>query len=103
MAGDWTIVTFPPGAITQNYHTSNNLYGFQIGGDGKIALGNRFGLEFFGKAGIFGNHSDFNANFAEPGIGPFTTNGSANVVAFVGELGLIGTYQLTDHLKLRAG
>lgn len=92
-----------PGTMTQNYHTSNSLYGFQVGGDWKSMLTQRFGLEVGGKAGVFGAESDFDANATVPGFGPLATGGNRTRASFVGELGVVGTYNLTDYLKLRAG
>jgi hypothetical protein len=96
-------VVFPPGAITHDFHTSNNLYGFQLGGDWKTNVMDRCGIELFGKAGVFGNRSEMNVDVNTPSFGPLTTHGAATDAAFVGETGLIGTYKLTDWLKIRAG
>ena len=55
-------IVLPPGAVVQYYHTSNFLFGFQVGGEWKTALSDRFGLDFGGKAGVFGAQSEMDAN-----------------------------------------
>ena len=96
-------VTLPPGATTQIYHTSNNLYGFQVGGDWNGMITDRLGLDLGLKTGIFGASTNMDASLNIPGIVSVGTNAGATRAAFVGEIGLIGTYKLTDYLKVRAG
>ncbi len=96
-------VTFPPGAISQNFHTNNNLYGLQIGGDWKTAVTDKFGLEIGGKAGVFGAQTEVGADLTAPGFDTLATNAASTRASFVGEFGLMGTYKLTDWLKIRAG
>jgi hypothetical protein len=93
----------PLGTIREDFHTNNNLYGFQIGAEWKGSLAERFGMEVGGKAGVFGNRSQLDASVNVPVIGSFDTNANATRTAFVGELGLVGTYAVTNYLKLRAG
>ena len=96
-------VVVPPGSVTQAVHTSNNLYGFQIGAEWKTAVTDRFGLEIAGKTGIFDARNEMDATASVPGFGTFNASASSSRAAFIGELGLIGTYRCTDYLKLRAG
>jgi hypothetical protein len=86
-----------------NTRTTNNLYGFQIGADGKLFERGRFSINVPIKAGIFDNNAE--ATTAVSVIAKQVTSGSAstNHAAFVGETGLRCTYQLTDALLLRAG
>ena len=85
-------------------HAINRLYGAQFGG--KLEKGwRRFGFELVGKAGIYGNSAqqhtyvgDFDNLFI---MRNSVTNGSRT--AFIGELGLNGTYRLTECLRIRAG
>jgi hypothetical protein len=92
------------GGSDYNIGVNNRLYGAQLGGRWQKEW-NRFGLDFVGKAGIFGNASkqhtfvgDFDNTFV---MRDSTTTGSH--VAFVGELGINGTYKLTKTLYARAG
>ena len=92
-----------PGPVNLVDHTSNNLFGFQIGGDWKQKFGDRFGIELGGKAGIYGNRSELDGSGFVPGVGSGDVNTAAWRTAFVGELSLVGTYNLTTYLKFRAG
>lgn len=98
-----TASPLPPGSVNQFYHTNNDLFGGQIGGDWKHAFGNGFGIELGGKAGVYGNRSELDGAASLPGLGTFATNASSSRTSFVGELGLIGTYNLTPYFKVRAG
>jgi hypothetical protein len=87
-----------------NIHATNRLYGGQLGGRLRKEW-DRFGLDFVGKAGIFGNTAsqhtfvgDFDNTFV---IRNSTTNGSR--ATFIGELGLSGTCRLTKTLYAKAG
>jgi hypothetical protein len=95
-----------PDSFSSNYHlrTRNSLVGAQLGGRIKRSY-NNFGIDFIGKAGVFGNAAaehqtvdDFNSTIS-------LRDASANhgQVAFVGELALNARYQLTDHLSVRGG
>jgi hypothetical protein len=65
------------------------------------------------KAGLFENNSeqttsDLTGNLAGggmviPGVEPLSLRASTNQASFAAELGLIGTYRLTDSILLRAG
>jgi hypothetical protein len=92
-----------PGSANTFVHTSNNLYGFQLGANWTAMLTDRFGIDIGGKAGIFGARTAFDANTSLPGLGAFSTSDSTTRASFVGELGVVGTYNLTSYMKLRAG
>jgi hypothetical protein len=85
-----------------NATTTNNLYGFQIGADGKVFERGRFSIEGLAKAGIFDNNAD-----EETGISTIKvvrpSFASTNHAAFVGETGLQCKYQVTKSLMLKAG
>jgi hypothetical protein len=83
-----------PGSVNAFDHTNNNLFGGQIGGDWKHLFGSGFGIELGGKAGIYGTHSTLDGTLESAG---------SSRASFVGELGLVGTYNLTNYMKARAG
>ncbi len=87
-----------------NDNTDNNLYGGQIGIDWRVFdRGGPFKIDSVFKAGIFGNSAD-NTFGVTQAIGPaFGAGQSKGQVAFVGEIGLTGVYQWTDHIAVRGG
>lgn len=84
--------------------TNNHLYGGQIGLDWRIFdRGGPFAIESVFKAGVFGNSANNHFTLAQD-IGPaFRASDSNGQVAFVGEIGVTGVYQWTDHIALRGG
>lgn len=85
------------------YTTKNNLFGGQIGAEAKILDRERFWIDGFAKAGIYGNvASNRYLLIDETGTHPFS-NDQQDQVAFVGDLGLTATYQCTKHLALQGG
>lgn len=87
-----------------NIRATNRLYGAQFGGRWQKRW-DAIGLDFIGKAGIFGNCAkqqtfvgDFDNTFV---LRNSSTSGSR--AAFVGELGLNGTCQLTKAFYARVG
>lgn len=98
-----TVSPFAPGSVNQVYHTSNNLFGFQTGGDWKQRFGDKFGIEIGTKLGVYGTRTDMDGTASIPGLGAFPTNASSSRTSFVGELGLIGTYHFTPYCNVRAG
>ncbi|MGD0517212.1 MAG: BBP7 family outer membrane beta-barrel protein [Thermoguttaceae bacterium] len=85
-----------------NTNTKNNLYGFQIGADGKILERGCFSIDGLVKAGIFGNQAEqTTAVGLNENQGVYSS--STNHTAFLGELGLQCKYQVTQSLTLRAG
>ena len=87
-----------------NIHTTNNLFGGQVGARLRNTWG-RFGWEATGKVGLFGNAAqetqsvtDF-PNFA---LRP-TVSSNGGEVAFVGEINISALYRLTDVWNLKAG
>jgi hypothetical protein len=92
------------GASDYNIQAANDLYGGQIGA--RVARGSgRLGWEFTSKAGLFGNNAKqrtFLADFDNTRL-ERDSQTRGGQVAFVGELGLSGTYQLTRVLTVRGG
>ena len=85
-----------------NTTTTNNLFGFQIGADGKILERGRFSIDGLVKAGIFDNNAEQTTLVSIHKI-PYASSASTNHAAFVGETGLECRYQLTKSLVLKAG
>ena len=87
--------------ITTN--TINDLYGGQAGAD--VMLWNNGGPIRFnavGKAGVFLNNAvQHTSGFSEGDLGPLSA--AAQQTAFFGELGIFGTWQMTDWLAWRTG
>ena len=85
-----------------NTDTRNNLYGFQIGADGKLLNFGCFSINGLMKAGIYDNQAD-----QLTGVSIFKVTrpsfASTNHAAFVGEIDLQCRYQVTSHLAVRAG
>ena len=93
---------FPREPPFWNTTTINNLYGLQIGADGKILERGRFSIDGLVKAGIFDNNAEETTGVSIYKI-VRPTYASANHAAFVGETGLQCKYQVTKGLLLRAG
>ncbi len=80
--------------------TKNNLYGFQIGADGKLLERGRFSIGGVLKAGIFDNHAEETTTVRIDRI-QFGESDSTDHVAFVGEIGVQCKYQVTQRLSLQ--
>jgi hypothetical protein len=85
-----------------NTSTTNNLFGLQIGAEGKLFEYSRFSIGGRLKAGGYFNRAEESS-----GVSIFKivrpSNAAANRVAFVGEAGLNCTYQMHRRLALRVG
>jgi len=90
---------FPP---FWNTNTTNNLYGLQIGADGKIWERGGFSINGLIKAGAYVNHAQ-----ESTGVSIFKivrpSYTATNHAAFVGEIGLQCKYQVSQRLALKAG
>jgi hypothetical protein len=86
-----------------NTTTANNLYGFQIGAEGKIFERGRFSINGLVKAGIFDNNAEQTTAISVMFKQVRTASASTNHAAFVGETGLQCKYQFTQRFLLRAG
>jgi hypothetical protein len=91
-----------PGASAR-FKTTNDLYGFQLGGDVLFKRWHGLRVDGFAKAGVYWNDAQANVTFlAPPGI---ASAGNADVdrPAFLYEAGLFAGYQVTCHWAVRAG
>lgn len=84
--------------------TTNDLYGFQLGGDGVLwNRGGRIRFENTVKGGIYFNDAG-SASGVNQNVGPaFGTEGEGNNTAFLGEYDIQAVYQLTCRTAIRAG
>lgn len=91
---DWDIDT----------NTDNHMYGFQLGGEGKLFNRGRFSLEGNLKAGIYYNQADVDASITRPvSFLNLASSLEEDHTAFLGELAIVGAVRLTDRLSARAG
>jgi hypothetical protein len=80
-------------------NTDNHLYGGQIGMNVAFVNTCRFSIEGVVKAGVFGNYSDLAMSVRDQSrLGDKTTHTAA-----MGEIGLMGIYQVTNNLSARLG
>jgi hypothetical protein len=90
---------FPP---FWNSNTNNNLYGLQIGADGKIWERGRFSLIGMAKAGVFDNSAEeFTGVSIFKVVRP--SQASTHHASFVGETGLQLKYQFNKGLLFKVG
>jgi hypothetical protein len=96
--------TLPPerAAPFWDTQTKNNLYGFQIGAEGKLLERGRFSIDCMGKAGIFDNHTEETTTVSIYRI-MYGESAWTNHAAFAGETGLKCKFQFTRRLALKAG
>jgi len=100
--------------IYYNVNVNNNLFGFQLGGNGQVYVTRAFSFDLGAKFGIFGNHINQNqsiggaAGLATVNNGPF--NGQAynissqtDTVSFLGELRAGANYWLTNNWRVLGG
>ena len=87
-----------------NIHTTNNLYGMQLGGRLRRTRG-RFGWESTGAAGIFGNDAQQRQSVTDFPNFPLrpTVSSSRGEVAFVSGANFSALYLLNNVWNLRAG
>ena len=92
----------PPYPPFWNTSTANNLYGFQIGVDGKILEYRRFSINGSIKGGPYLNHASELTGVSVAKV-VYESGASANRAAFVGEGGLQCKYQVTRAITLKLG
>ena len=93
-----------PNLTGVSWDTNNHLYGTQVGADVALwRLNAPLAVNGLFKAGIYGNNAD--NDFTADVLGtPFLDGGAdGSPVAFVGEIGVTTTYQVTSHFALRGG
>jgi hypothetical protein len=91
---------------SSNYlvNAKNDLYGGQLGLKWNSSITNRFGLDFVGKAGIYGNNARQTTWMGDEGnIEIRNVSMKKNKTAFVGELNLGGYYKITEGLSFIGG
>ena len=98
----WGGTPAPPYPPFWNTSTTNNLYGFQIGVDGKIFELKNFSINALIKGGPYLNHASelTGVSLAKT---VYESGASANRAAFVGEGGLQCKYQVTRAITLKLG
>ena len=85
-----------------NTSTTNNLYGLQIGADGKLFERGRFSIDGLIKVGGYWNHvTDSTGVSIEKVV--YNANASTDHPAFVSEAGLQCKYQITSRITLKIG
>ncbi|MCX5656740.1 MAG: Lpg1974 family pore-forming outer membrane protein [Candidatus Omnitrophica bacterium] len=94
-----TAPAYPPFWDTS---TTNNLYGLQIGADGKLLERGHFSLNGLIKVGGYCNHASESTGVSIAKI-VYKSGVSTNHAAFVGEAGLQCKYQVTSRLTLKLG
>ena len=85
-----------------NTSTVNNLYGAQIGVEGKMLEYGRFSLGGLVKIGLFDNNAVQSTGVSLEKV-VYPSKASANHAAFVSEAGVRLKYQVTEGLALKAG
>ena len=90
---------FPP---FWNTSTSNNLYGLQIGADGKLFERGRFSIGGLIKVGGYWNHASESTGVSLEKV-VYPTGAKTDHAAFVGEAGLQCKYQFAKGLALKLG
>jgi len=106
LVGTLNPTTFPGEQSYWNFWnttTINNLFGFQIGADGKIWEIDRFSISGLVKAGIFDNNAEQTTEISVKYKRERSASASTNAAALVGETGLRCEYQVTQRLSFKAG
>jgi hypothetical protein len=108
-------------SFTHTIRAINHMYGFQVGADvslfrrsnGSYQFGQSmvicdqsspFQIDGFVKAGLFYNAASQNSDFSNPdSSGEFAAHAEGSHAAFLGDAGVIATYQFNKHFALRGG
>jgi len=90
---------FPP---FWNTSTTSNLFGFQIGAEGKLFERGRFSIEGLTKVGAYWNHASQSTGVSLLKT-VYPTGASTDRASFVGEAGLQCKYQVTRVITLKIG
>jgi hypothetical protein len=95
----------PGTTVNMRANTFNHLYGFQVGADWQFYnMGGPLTINALCKAGIYGNSANqriHQADSSDPASN-MTLEAHRSQAAFLGETGLVATYQITRHLSFRA-
>ena len=99
-------LNFLLGPVAYNESADNRLHGLQFGAEANVwNNGSRLRLDSWIKAGIYYDLIRHRSQFEIPPGNPVFTpvNQRDNNTAFLGEIGLVGVYQLTDTIAIRGG
>jgi hypothetical protein len=93
--------------LSETITTRNHLFGSQLGVDGTLAKakeGDRWRITGFVKAGTFLNIADQSTSVSDPADNVFlAASNNTTCLAFFGETGIVGYFQITKHLSASAG
>ncbi len=107
LVGDVFVDTFGiPGIDAYTTKTGNNLYGGQLGADMMLwNRGDRIRINGLAKGGVYYNYQAWQRSqiLSESALLDTAVAASKDTVSFVGEVGLVGEYRLTNWLSWRAG
>jgi len=95
-----------PGVDFYDTSTGNNLYGGQLGADMMLwNRGDRIRINGLAKGGVYYNYQSWQRTtiFSDTALLDTTVGTTKDTVSFVGEVGLVGEYRLTNWLSWRAG
>lgn len=94
---------YVPVPVTLDVNTFNHLYGFQLGADYEFYnMGGPLRVSALCKSGIYANSASQRIRQVDTGFSDQTLEAHHNQAAFMGEAGLLATYQITKHLGFRA-
>jgi len=87
-----------------NWNTNNHLYGGQLGVDLQLwDLRSPLSINAVLKAGVYGNDADNHFQYRVNDFSVLQGGADQGSVAFVGDIAINATYQLTRHLALMGG
>lgn len=93
----------PAPTVQYDTLTNNDLFGFQLGGEIFVWDNyRRLHIEALGKAGIYGNDAS-HRSVIDTGVVTIPATSRGGRVAFLGEVGVTGSYRLTDRWSIRGG
>jgi hypothetical protein len=97
-------IQFPAFSANYYWNTDNHLYGGQFGGKFKLwRLSGPLSVDASLKGGVYGNDASNAFNLLPSTGGSFPGGSDDSDVAFVGDVNLTGTYELTRHVGLYGG
>jgi hypothetical protein len=94
---------FPPvGGL--HFDAKNNLYGFQVAGEGRLWPQRRLNIEAIGRAGIYINVARQYSLFENQIVSvKGAASGAGSAVAYGGDVDFMANFQLSKYFSLRAG
>ncbi|MDX1945022.1 MAG: BBP7 family outer membrane beta-barrel protein [Pirellulaceae bacterium] len=108
-----TVIDGSAGELHYDVKTTNNLFGFQLGGGINRCMGERFSLYGVGKVGIYGNDSSMRqsvygpSGYAThnglPGVGDYNISENKVTLATVGQIDLGMRYQMNSCWSFQMG